>query len=208
MIKSIVVSCVLLSTVVVLVQASEPLAGSDAAAGPLSGDEARNFRYEEDKKELTQFLNTKNMIKTIIKLIFGSTEESAATSRQVLNVVVKVLDMFRNSYSQRARSAEARGTKHVIDDAIVAGISMLRGTARSYTAGSDTCVKRFMCEASRDAVREGREMGYLLSQLGGYVSSQVVSMQKSVPFAAGYEAVRKGRSGEDCTKLYTCNETY
>lgn len=116
--------------------------------------------------------------------------------------------MFRNSYSQRARSAEARGAKHVMDDAIVAGISMVRGTARSATAGTETCVKRFMCEASRDAVREGREMGYLLSQLGGYVSSQIVSFQKSVPFQASYDAVRKGRSGEDCSKLYTCNETY
>jgi len=50
----------------------------------------RKFRFDQDKKELSQFLNTKNIVKTIVKLLFGSTEESSATSRQVLNVLVKV----------------------------------------------------------------------------------------------------------------------
>jgi hypothetical protein len=50
----------------------------------------RKFRFDQDKKELSQFLNTKNIVRTIVKLLFGSTEESSATSRQVLNVLVKV----------------------------------------------------------------------------------------------------------------------
>jgi hypothetical protein len=50
----------------------------------------RKFRFDQDKKELSQFLNTKNIVRTIVKLLFGSTEESTATSRQVLNVLVKV----------------------------------------------------------------------------------------------------------------------
>lgn len=42
----------------------------------------RKFKYEADpKKELTQFMNTKNLVKTLVKLVFGSDEESAATSR-------------------------------------------------------------------------------------------------------------------------------
>ena len=52
--------------------------------------EERKFRFDQDKKELSQFLNTKNIVRTVVKLLFGSTEESSATSRQVLNVLVKV----------------------------------------------------------------------------------------------------------------------
>ena len=50
----------------------------------------RKFRFDQDKKELSQFLNTKNIVRSVVKLLFGSTEESSATSRQVLNVLVKV----------------------------------------------------------------------------------------------------------------------
>lgn len=87
--KFVVYSCLVLVAFVTLVQASVHQQQNEAAA-PAGDEQARNFRYEEEKKELGQFLNTKNMLKTIIKLLFGSTEESAATSRQVLNVVVKV----------------------------------------------------------------------------------------------------------------------
>lgn len=52
--------------------------------------DVRKLRYEQDKKEVSGFLNTKNILKTVVKLLFGTTEESSATSRQVLNVLVKV----------------------------------------------------------------------------------------------------------------------
>ena len=58
----------------------------------------RKFRFDQDKKELSQFLNTKNIVRTVVKLLFGSTEESSATSRQVLNVLVKVC--LQLNYSQ------------------------------------------------------------------------------------------------------------
>lgn len=50
----------------------------------------RMFRISQDKKDIIQYLNTRNVIKTMLKLLFGTTEESVATSRQVLNVFVKV----------------------------------------------------------------------------------------------------------------------
>jgi hypothetical protein len=58
----------------------------------------RKLRYEQDKKEVSGFLNTKNILKTVVKLLFGTTEESTATSRQVLNVLVKVRGK-RSSYN-------------------------------------------------------------------------------------------------------------
>ena len=48
------------------------------------------IKSSRDKKEVLQFLNTRNIIKTMFRLFFGSNEESLATSKQVLGVFVKV----------------------------------------------------------------------------------------------------------------------
>jgi hypothetical protein len=168
----------------------------------------RKFRFDQDKKEVSQFLNTKNIVRTIVKLLFGTTEESTATSRQVLNVLVKVLDMLKSSFGQRARSTSSRGLRDSIDDAALAGITMLRGYVKSVLSPGEQCPQRHMCEASARAAREGRELGFLIAQFGGYASSYLLESQKSVPFNMNYEATRQGRSGGDCTKLYQiCNET-
>ena len=50
----------------------------------------RKARFDTEKKEITGFMNTKNLFKTVVKILFGSSEESAATGRQVLNVLVEV----------------------------------------------------------------------------------------------------------------------
>lgn len=65
---------------------------SESGKSSNSGDafDERKLRYEQDKKEVSGFLNTKNILRTVVKLLFGTTEESTATSRQVLNVLVKV----------------------------------------------------------------------------------------------------------------------
>lgn len=62
---------------------------------PANHRQAKAFRMDKEKtlasNEISQFLNTKNIVKTIVKLVFGTTEESTATSRQVLNLLVKVV---------------------------------------------------------------------------------------------------------------------
>jgi len=139
---------------------------------PPSSDPKKLARFEQDKKDVTSFLNAKNIVKTIVKLVFGSSEESTATSRQVLNLVVKVLDMLKTSFGQnRARSSTSgRGIRDAFDDAALAGVSMMKGYIKSYMAKdtqNNVCANRFMCEAARDAVRDGREMGFLVAQFGG-----------------------------------------
>lgn len=52
-------------------------------------------RLSQDKREIIQFLNTKNVIKTMYKILFGDNKDSVATSRQVLNVFVKVREKGR-----------------------------------------------------------------------------------------------------------------
>ena len=60
----------------------------------------KTARLGQEKKDIVQFLNTKNVIKTMLKLLFGSNEESVATSRQVLNVFVKVRHLINDFFCQ------------------------------------------------------------------------------------------------------------
>ncbi|XP_015790103.1 uncharacterized protein LOC107366969 isoform X2 [Tetranychus urticae] len=203
------VSVVLVFTVIFIsasVSASDENSSTSVAARQARFEE-RKLRYEQDKKDIQSFMTTKNLFKTVVKILFGTSDESAATSRQVLNVLVQALDMIRNSFSQRARSSTSRGLREAVDDATVAGVTMLRGYVKSVLAGDDQCAQRHLCESSKDAIREGRELGYIVSQVGGYASSYLLQQQKSIPSTSTYDAVRRGRSGEDCAKIYTnCNE--
>ena len=63
---------------------------SIGAIGSSSQQINKAARLSQDKREIIQFLNTKNVIKTMYKILFGDNKDSVATSRQVLNVFVKV----------------------------------------------------------------------------------------------------------------------
>jgi len=80
---------------------------------------------------------------------------------------IKVLDMLKSSFGQRARSSTSRGIRDSLDDAAVAGISMLKGYVRSVLSPEETCTQKHICEAAARASREGRELGYLIAQFGG-----------------------------------------
>lgn len=174
--------------------------------------QAKAFRMEKEKtlasNEISQFLNTKNIVKTIVKLVFGTSEESTATSRQVLNLLVKVLDMLKTSFTQRnARSGSSvRDLKESVDDAAVAGISMIKGFVRSALTSDQQCIQQNICEAAAQASRESRELGYLIAQVGGYASSYMFDGQKTNPANSNSEAARVGRSGVDCKQVYKCSE--
>ena len=135
--------------------------------------QAKAFRMDKEKtlasNEISQFLNTKNIVKTIVKLVFGTSEESTATSRQVLNLLVKVLDMLKTSFTQRNAGSDGsvRGLKDSVDDAAVAGISMVKGFVRSALSSEQQCMQRHICDAAAQASRESRELGYLIAQFGG-----------------------------------------
>jgi hypothetical protein len=196
-----------------VVLVSLTLANAANITASVNHRQAKAFRMDKEKtiasNEISQFLNTKNIVKTIVKLVFGNSEESTATSRQVLNLLVKVLDMLKTSFTQRnARSASSsnRGLKESIDDAAVASISMLKGFVRSALSTDQQCVQKHICEAATQASRESRELGYVISQFGGYASSYVLDSQKSIPTNANYEAARFGRSGGSCQTKYNCSE--
>lgn len=47
-------------------------------------------RIELEKRQVQEFLTTKNIFKSIMKLLFGNQEEISATSRHVLGILGKV----------------------------------------------------------------------------------------------------------------------
>lgn len=161
----------------------KPSTGTNAEHPPAS---ARAARYDErkfssnskqaipasndidtNKKQVSQFLTSKNVIRTLVKLIFGNDEESAATSKQILNLFVSVLDMLKSTLGQRARSSTSRGSRAVLDDAATASASLLKGYIRAFMTNNSSCVQKYLCEASKEAVSDGREVGYLIAQIGG-----------------------------------------
>lgn len=89
--KVLVVLCVLaVVSASVLANKNDQKSSSTTAAQRQTRFEDRKLRSETDGKELSTFMNAKNILKTVVKLLFGTDEESRATSRQVLNVFVKV----------------------------------------------------------------------------------------------------------------------
>ncbi|KAH7645362.1 hypothetical protein HUG17_0900 [Dermatophagoides farinae] len=143
----------------------------------------------------------------MLKLLFGTNEESMVTSRQVLNVFVKMLEVLKSSFGQRARSTSTTSRlRDTMDNAAQAGISMIQGYVKSVLATDKQCIKRSICEGASNAARESRELGNLIAQVGGYATSYMLENQRSLPFGASFEAIRIGRNGADCRKAYKCHE--
>lgn len=51
---------------------------------------SQKAKIESEKREVQNFLTTKNILKSIMKLLFGTQDEMAATSRSVLGILSKV----------------------------------------------------------------------------------------------------------------------
>ncbi|KPM07116.1 hypothetical protein QR98_0056010 [Sarcoptes scabiei] len=143
----------------------------------------------------------------MLKLLFGSTEESMVTSRQVLNVFVKMLEVLKSSFGQRARSSSSTSKlRDSMDNAVQAGISMVQGYVKSVLSSDHNCIRRSICEGASNAVRESKELGGLITQIGGYATSYMLENQRSMPFGLSFEAVRIGSNGADCRKAFKCQD--
>lgn len=72
------------------------LAGNANSMNSLNGNSnmiehsSGKSRIEQEKRQVQEFLTTKNIFKSIMKLLFGNQEEISATSRHVLGMVGKV----------------------------------------------------------------------------------------------------------------------
>ncbi|OTF81499.1 hypothetical protein BLA29_014322 [Euroglyphus maynei] len=81
--------------------------------------------------------------------------------------------MVKTNFAQKrnGRSLEnndgERGLKDTMDDAAIAGITMMKGFVRSFLSADSKCIQRHICDASLNAARESRELGSVISQIGG-----------------------------------------
>lgn len=63
---------------------------SHLASANMIENNTEKARIEMETRQVQEFLTTKNIFKSIVKLLFGSSEESKATSRHVLDILGKV----------------------------------------------------------------------------------------------------------------------
>lgn len=160
-------------------------------------------RIELEKRQVQEFLTAKNLFKSVMKLLFGNQDEISATSRHVMSILGKVLDVLKSSFGSKSRSGTARTIRDSAEDAANAGVSMLQGYVKSVLANDEHCIQRYLCQASKEATRDGRDLGYVIASVGGYASSYLLDKSKTANFKSVWDASMKGRSmGEDCAKLY------
>lgn len=99
----------------------------------------------------------------------------------------------------------ARTIKDSVEDVAAASVSVLQGYVKSLMAVDDQqCIKRYLCQASKDAMRNGRDMGFVVSTIGGYASSYLLDGSRSENYKNYQEATQRGRTtSEDCAKIYS-----
>jgi len=70
------------------------IAGNNLSHNSIEHSSSKS-RIEQEKRQVQEFLTTKNIFKSIVKLLFGNQEEISATSRHVLGILGKVsLDLL------------------------------------------------------------------------------------------------------------------
>lgn len=168
---------------------------------------SKKSQHEAEKRAVAEFMTTRNIFKSIMKLLFGNQSDINATSKSVLSVLDQALNLLKSTFGQRARSStSARTIRDSAEDAASAGVSLLQGYVRSVLVEDKGCTKRYLCEASREAIRDGRDLGYVMATVGGYATSYLLDSTRSSNFHEYYDASSKGRSNNVDCKKYECEE--
>ncbi|XP_016976033.1 uncharacterized protein LOC108042309 isoform X2 [Drosophila rhopaloa] len=132
--------------------------------------------------------------------------DNGGSPMQFIQIVMNLLDALKTSFSHRSLAARSLGKRDSVSDAVVAGISLMKGYVRTYRSSEDKCTQRYMCDANTECVREIGGSS-IFCQLGSYATSYVLGRSSGSNFEELYDAGRRGRSGFDCRQIYLeCNE--
>ncbi|XP_039231946.1 uncharacterized protein LOC6536761 isoform X2 [Drosophila yakuba] len=132
--------------------------------------------------------------------------DNGGSPMQFIQIVMNLLDALKTSFSHRSLTARSMGKRDSVSDAVVAGISLMKGYVRTYRTSEDKCTQRYMCDANTECVREIGGSS-IFCQLGSYATSYVLGRTSGSNFEELYDAGRRGRSGFDCRQIYLeCNE--
>nr|CAH7744782.1 unnamed protein product [Callosobruchus chinensis] len=125
---------------------------------------------------------------------------------QFINIVVNLLDALKTSFSHRSMAARNLGRKDSVSDAAVAGIAMAKGYMRSLNTNNDSCMQRYICEATSECSNDVGQSS-LYCHLGSYAVSFIIDKSVGSSFDVLYEAGRRGRYGDNCQQQFLeCNE--
>ncbi|XP_070073148.1 uncharacterized protein [Drosophila takahashii] len=132
--------------------------------------------------------------------------DNGGSPMQFIQIVMNLLDALKTSFSHRSLAARSLGKRDSVSDAVVAGISLMKGYVRTYRSSEDKCTQKYMCDANTECVREIGGSS-IFCQLGSYATSYVLGRSSGSNFEELYDAGRRGRSGFDCRQIYLeCNE--
>ncbi|XP_017111256.1 uncharacterized protein LOC108135148 isoform X1 [Drosophila elegans] len=147
----------------------------------------------------------------VMSAVLGSRDPDQVNSMakqagEFIQIVMNLLDALKTSFSHRSLAARSLGKRDSVSDAVVAGISLMKGYVRTYRSSEDKCTQRYMCDANTECVREIGGSS-IFCQLGSYATSYVLGRSSGSNFEELYDAGRRGRSGFDCRQIYLeCNE--
>ncbi|CAH1956230.1 unnamed protein product [Acanthoscelides obtectus] len=130
----------------------------------------------------------------------------AKQASEFINIVVNLLDALKTSFSHRSLAARNLGRKDSVSDAAVAGIAMAKGYMRSLNTNNDSCMQRYICEATTECSNDVGQSS-LYCHLGSYAVSFILDKSVGSSFDVLYEAGRRGRYGDNCQQQFLeCNE--
>uniref|UniRef100_T1IMM8 Uncharacterized protein n=1 Tax=Strigamia maritima TaxID=126957 RepID=T1IMM8_STRMM len=149
-----------------------------------------------------------NLFKTIFSMFTGKMDGESAT-KQILNLILSVIDTLKQTFTNRAMQARSHGSNNIGSDAAVTGLTFLKAYVRSMAAHDNKCVQKFLCEANKEAVERTNDIGHWI---GTATSSAIGYLLERSKVATGdviADASWKGRRGEDCAILYSmCSDKF
>jgi len=125
----------------------------------------------------------------------------------LVQLLSSLLEALKVSFSQRSSNARSLGSKDAFSDSAVAAVTIVKGYVNTHNTEDEFCKQRIICEANRECSRDAPDSGYLFCQLGTYAAGYFLEKTTYTPLDSYAQAGRKGRTGEDCAKIFSkCNE--
>ncbi|GAB6027701.1 hypothetical protein CHUAL_001940 [Chamberlinius hualienensis] len=216
--KSFLLFVVFITVAVVSIDAA--VADNSETSGRKVYNKPSSINSSKDKDPFSSFspanvlnqLDWRSLFSTALKLFFGNNDEEAQlASRQLVNMIISLIDSLRLSFTMKRSQARSIGEPEEsfipTTDAALAGLSMLKAYVKTITSEDQQCVKKYLCQANREAVKDGNKIGFMIAQFGSYATSYMLDNLRYSSFEGNFEAGKDGRSGVDCEIRYSqCNE--
>lgn len=152
------------------------------------------------------------ILAAIFSTVLGTKDQDQVASMakqtsEFLTIVMSLLETLKTSFSHRAMAARSLNKRDSIADAAMAGITFVKGYVRTMKAQNDSCVRKIMCEASKECAED--QPNGIFCQLGTYATSTILQKTWTLPYESLQEAGRRGRSArsaDECKQVYVCSD--